>query len=189
MAVSLAGAAMLLTACASPAPPSASPTARPTPVITPDPHLVEPATADDVFRAIRSGDLRLTVNNATAGDAKSALVKRINADIANWPLVISQYRSSTDLRKAAKWDAKKPPVGGNPPYAFVGLNILIEFGPVTGKPAAPDQARREQAQKLVALIDPLLWPMEQRSLVPVEVRSAAPASAATSGSPAPSKAP
>ena len=81
------------TACGSPPPPSAPPTVRPTPVITPDPHLTEPATADQVFRAIRVGDLDLHVNNATAGGADAPLVKRINAAIGNWPLVISEYRS------------------------------------------------------------------------------------------------
>ena len=190
IAASIAIAAMLLTACgAPPAVPSAAPTARPTPVVTPDPHLVEPATADDVFRAIGGGDLRLTVNNATSGDATSALVKRISADISNWPLVITQYRSGAELRKAKKWNAAKPLANGDPPYAFVGLNILVEFGPVTGKLAAPDQARREQVQQMIALIDPLLWPLEQRALVPVAVRAATPASAALAGSPAPSKAP
>ena len=179
-------AIMLVTACSSP-PPSVVPvTPRPTPVITPDPHLTEPATADDIFMAIRVGDLPLSVTNATSGDATSPIVKRINADIGNWPLVISEFRTSALLRKALKWDPKKAVAQGNPPYAFVGLNILIEFGPVTGLPARPDALRQKQAEGLVGLIDPLLWPLEQRSIVAVPTRNI-PASAAApiAASPAP----
>ncbi len=178
-------ATVLVTACGSPPPPSASPTVRPTPVITPNPHLTEPATADQVFRAVRAGDLDLQVNNATNGGADEPLVKRINAAVGNWPLVISEYRSGTVLRAAIGWDPGKPPAQGNSPYAFVGLNILVEFGPLTGIPAAPDFTRQGQAEAIVALLDPLLWPLEQRSMVPVVTRTAAPASPAASASATP----
>jgi hypothetical protein len=161
----------------------------PTPVITPDPHLSEPATADELFTAIRSGGLPLSVNNATAGDATSPLIKRINAQIGNWPLIISEYRSSAALRAVTKWDAAQAPVQGDPPFAFVGLNLLVEFGPITGPLANPDAMRREQAEKLIALIDPLLWPLEQRSVVAIPTRTAAVASPAPSAIPAASAAP
>jgi hypothetical protein len=186
----LAIAATLVVACGSAVPSSLAPSVRPTPMITPDPHLTEPATADEVFTAIRSGGLPLAINNATAGDLNSPLVKRINADIANWPLVITEFRSSTALRDAVGWDAAVPPAQGDPPYAFVGLNILVEFGPVTGPLATPDAPRRDQAKRLIALIDPLLWPLEQRSVVVIATRTptAPPAPAASSGSAAPSAA-
>ena len=183
--------------CGGPAASSAPPSSRPTPVVTPDPHLTEPATADELFGAIRLGDLPLSVNNATAGLAGDPLVKRINADIGNWPLVISQFRSSAALRQATGWDASKPPAQGDPPYAFVGLNLLVEFGPITGPLANPDDNREAQAQELVALIDPLLWPLEQRSVDPIETRvngaaTASPARTAdesSAASPPPSPAP
>ena len=141
-------ATLLVTACGSAPPSVAPPTARPTPVITPDPHLTEPATADQIFVAIRVGDLPLNVNNATSGDPTSPIVKRINAAIGNWPLIITEFRSSAALREATKWDATKPPTQGNAPYTFVGLNILIEFGPITGVLAAPDADRQKQAKVL-----------------------------------------
>ncbi|HET9522528.1 MAG TPA: hypothetical protein VFO73_15875 [Candidatus Limnocylindrales bacterium] len=170
-----------LAACAGPAPSSAPPaTPRPTPVITPDPHLTEPATADEIFTAIRVGKLPLAVNNATAGDPNSPVVKRINADIGNWPLIITQFRSGELLRETMKWDPAKPPAQGNAPYTFVGLNIVIEFGPTTGKLASPDAARQEQAARLVALVDPLLWPLEQRSVAPLATKTAPPPSGAPS---------
>lgn len=194
VAAGLAVSSALLVGCGSATPSDAPPSAPPTPVITPDPHLSEPATADQLFTAIRSGGLPLSVNNATAGDPSSPLVKRINAQIGNWPLIITEYRSSAALRDVRKWDASKPPVQGDPPYAFVGLNLLIEFGPITGPLASPDQTRREQAERLAALIDPLLWPLEQRSVVPIATRTPVAASptapsAAVAASPAASAAP
>ena len=158
---------------AQPSPPPATPV--PTPVITPDPHLTEPATADEIFNAIRVGDLPLSVNNATAGGPNAPVIKRINAQVANWPLVITQYRTSSQLRELVAWDPAAGPKQGDAPYAWVGMNILVEFGPVTGVPARPDSDREQQAKDLIALIDPLLWPLEQRSMVPVPTKSAVPA--------------
>jgi hypothetical protein len=180
--------ALLLAGCSSAPPSSAPATARPAPAITPDPHLTEPATADEVFTAIRVGDLPLTVNNATSGDPNSPIVKRINADIGNWPLVISEFRSSAALRETTGWDGAAPPEQGDPPYSFVGLNVLIQFGPVTGPLQAPDVRRQDQARMLADLLDPLLWPMEQRSVVRLATRTVAPASGAPAGSAAPSAA-
>lgn len=189
VAAGLAVSSALLAACGSATPSSAPASAAPAPIVTPDPHLSEPATADELFTAIRSGGLPLSVNNATAGDATSPLVKRINAQIGNWPLIITEYRSSAALREVRGWDATKPPAQGDPPYAFVGMNLLIEFGPITGPLVAPDSARRDQAERLAALIDPLLWPLEQRSVIPIATRtpvrpSATAPSAAVAGSPA-----
>ena len=180
--VALVTLALALCACSSPAPSAAPASARPTSAITPDPHLTEPATADQVFTAIRVGDLPLSVNNATAGDPNSPIIKRINADIGNWPLVISEFRSSAALRESTGWDAATPPRQGDPPYSFVGLNVLIQFGPVTGPLQTPDSRRQDQARILVGLLDPLLWPIEQRSVVTLETRTVPPASAVPAGS-------
>ena len=186
----IVGLSLFLSACGSTvAPSSAPPTAAPTPVITPDPHLTEPATSDQVFNAIRSGGLPLSVNNATAGGPESPIIKKINADIGNWPLLVTEFRSGAALRKATGWDPTKPPRQGNPPYAWVGLNILVEFGPATGKLVPPNDVRQAQAATLAALIDPLLWPLQQRSVVPIPTRTAIPPSPPPSPSvkPKPSK--
>jgi hypothetical protein len=184
----IVGLSLFLSACGSTVAPSSAPaTAPPTPVITPDPHLTEPATADQVFNAIRSGGLPLSVNNATAGGPESVIIKKINADIGNWPLLITEFRSGAALHKATGWDPTKPPRQGNPPYAFVGLNILIEFGPATGKLVPPNDIRQQQAATLAALIDPLLWPLQQRSVVPIPTRTAVPPSPPPTATPKPSK--
>jgi hypothetical protein len=180
--VALVTVALALGACSNPSPSMAPATARATPAITADPHLTEPATADQVFTAIRVGDLPLSVNNATSGDPNSPIVKRINADIGNWPLVISEFRSSAALREATGWDAAAPPQQGDPPYSFVGMNVLIQFGPVTGPLQTPDTRRQDQARILAGLLDPLLWPMEQRSVVRLATKTVPPPSGAPAGS-------
>ena len=149
-------------ACGSSAPPSvAPPTVAPTPVITPDPHLTVSATADQIFNAIRVGKLPLSVNNASVGAPGAPVIKQINAQIANWPLIITEYRSAQVLRDALKWDPTAGPKQGDPPYSWVAMNILIAFGPVTGKPTTPDADRQEQARALISLVDPLVWPISR----------------------------
>jgi len=176
--------AFTLTACAASAPPpTPAPTVAPTPVITPDPHLTDPATADDVVRAIGSSGLPLTLTNAIGGEASSPFIKRINGALGDWPLVVTQYKDSAGLRAAIKWDPTKPPADGSAPYVFVGLNILISFGPTSGKPVAPDPARQAEAQSLAAALDPLLWPLEQRSITPILTRTAPTATPPPSAAP------
>jgi hypothetical protein len=174
--------ALVLTACGASAP-SASPppTPAPTPSPTPDPHLADPATADAIFNSVRLAGLPLSITNAVGGDATSPMVKRINAAIDNWPLVITQFKSSATLRATVKWDPTKQPAAGSPPYVFVGLNIMIAFGPDGGPP--PDATRQAQAKRLIEIVDPLLWPLEQRSVTPIASRTAAPSSAVPSASP------
>jgi hypothetical protein len=185
-----AGLSSVAVACGSPPAASGVPAsdAAATPVVTPDPHLAEPATADQVFNAIRHGSLPLSVNNATAGGPNSPLIKQINAQVANWPLVISEYRTSSQLRELISWEPGTGPRQGDPPYTWVGMNIVVKFGPTTGIPAAPDAMRQEQAKALIGLIDPLLWPLEQRSMAPVPIKTAPPGAAAPAVSP-PSAAP
>ena len=98
--------------------------------ITPDPHLTAPATADEVFNGIRRGELPLSVNNATTGGPNSPLIKQINAQVANWPLIISEYRSASQLRDLLAWDPGAGPRQGDAPYAWVGMNIVVTFGPI-----------------------------------------------------------
>ena len=67
------------------------------------------------------------------------IIKQINAQIANWPLIITEYRSSRgSCATRSTWDPAAGPKQGDPPYAWVGMNILVAFGPVTGEPTAPD---------------------------------------------------
>ena len=108
-------ASTLLAACGE-APASKAPaTPRPTPVVTPDPHLDDPATADQVFLGLVKAGLRMTANNADAGGAGDDLVKRINATYLGWPLSVSEYRTAKALAEATDWSKADDLGQGDPP--------------------------------------------------------------------------
>lgn len=170
---------LTLVGCGSAPVASGTPAPLPTPVITPDPHLTEPVTADQVFRALGSAGLPIIANNANSGNGNRAIVKQINAEIGSWPLRITEYTSAAARAKATGWKPGQAPTRNQTPYGWAALNVTIEFGPVNtaGTPQAPPAARQELAAKIVAALDPLLWPLLQHSVVAVPARTAAPASA------------
>lgn len=168
-ATSVALATILLAACSS-APPSAAPTVRPTPVVTPDPHLTDPTTADAVYLGLGASGLRMTANNATGGGENGDLVKRINATYLGWPLNISEFRSSTALAKATDWTPGEKPGQGEAPLAIAAANILVTWGPQTGDhPLAPKDRQVDGLAALVAAMDRLLSPVRARSVVAVTI--------------------
>ncbi len=191
-------AATFVGACgnAAPSTSSAAPTGTPTPTVTPtpDPHLTDPVTADVVFRALQAADLPVTAYNAGARPDGEP-VNLINGAYAGWPLVISEYSSAKALAKARKWKAGVKPKQGEPPIAIKGLNILVEWGPTTGaKPPKLDEAQRASLAALIAVIDPLLYPLKARTSVNVTMPTRTPIptvspSPASSPTPAPSASP
>lgn len=169
MAVLIASLAIGATAC-SEAPPSAAPTARPTPVVTPDPHLTDPATADEVWRGLGAAGLRMTANNATAGGDDDGLVKTINATYHGWPPSLSEFRSSGALAKSTDWEPGDEPGQGESPVAIVGANILVLWGPQTGEePPTPDGRQADALDALVSALDRLLSPLRVRATVAIDV--------------------
>jgi hypothetical protein len=174
----------VLVACGGAAP-SASQAPVPTPVITPDPHLHEPVTADQIFIALGRAKLGMVANNANSETGDPAIVKLINCEIAGWPLRITQYASTGVLLKATHWKVGSAPGSDEAPYSIAGLNILIEFGPISARPpSTPDPSRQAMAAKIVAVLDPLLWPLDQHSIIDIPSRTPEP-----TATPAPSKAP
>ena len=175
----------VLSACGG-GPPSAAPSAaRATPVITPDPHLAEPATADAVFIALAKAGLKMTANNADAGGPDSGLVKRINATYLGWPLLVSQYQTSAALSKATDWFDGDKPSQGQAPVSIVGLNILVEWGPTTGaEPPTLDPTRMDGLRDMASTLDALLSPLRAHAVVAVPgAGAAASASADPAASP------
>lgn len=167
-------------ACASP-PPSATPSPTPTPLVTPDPHLPDPTTADDVFLAIGALGLRLTANNATTGSG--GLVKRVNASYGGWPLIISEYVSAAELSERLGQAFEGVPGGDEPTVAVAGLNILVTWGPTSlAPPEAPVPARAAHLVELAQALDVLLGPLRVRSVVPLAVSTPQPRASASSGS-------
>ncbi|HUP54868.1 MAG TPA: hypothetical protein VM408_05125 [Methylomirabilota bacterium] len=190
--VTLVLAGMLAAACSAP-PVAPSPTlAAATPLVTPNPHLVDPTTAQDVFNGLGREGLRITPNTANSGSDGGAVVTRINGTYLGWPLDVTQFRTAADLAKAAKWKAGESPGRGEPPVAVAAYNILVIWGPSESgvKPAAPDGRKAAALEALVKALDRLLSPLRTRTIVPVQVASvpdaAAPAaSAAPKTTPAP----
>jgi len=147
-------------------PPSATPVA--TPASTPVAHLSEPVKADSIYRALLAAGLRIVPNNASTGGPGFEPVKRINATYAGWPLAISQFSSSAALRAATDWKAGAKPGQDESSIAFMGLNILVEFGPTTdASPKTPDDRQLAAAEALHQALDPLVSPMSARTIVAI----------------------
>jgi hypothetical protein len=176
---------VLIGACGQSAALTPTPTPVATPAPTPDPHLKAPVTADQVYLAIAAAHLSLYSNNALLD--QGSIVKRINADLDGWPIRITAYDSVADLLKARTWKPGVAPARGEAPYTFAALNVTVEYGPITGAPpVAPDAAHQTTAVTVVGLLDPLLWPIEQHSVVAIPARTIPPPPSAT---PAPTKPP
>jgi hypothetical protein len=181
--------AILVAACGG-AQPSPPPVAVATPVVTPDPHLHEPATADQVFRALSAAGLLIVANNAVSGVSGAEPVKRINATYLGWPLNVAQYSSSAALSKVTTlWKDGEPPRGGEVPIAIVGLNILVTWGPTTGgTPKVPDARKVDALDPLLQILGGLLSPLRARAIIPLAIAGAsATPSASPSVKPTPSK--
>jgi hypothetical protein len=182
------GAALLLAACGS-SPATAIPSATPPPPTpTPNPHLSDPASVDVVYTALQKAGLQITANSADAGSG--GMVKRLHLVYDTWPLVLTEYTSAKTLLAGSGFNPKAKPVLGDPPYALVGLNILIEYGSSTqnGPPAAPGPQFVTSFERLVQVVNPLISPLQQRSVTPVPLPAPTPAPSA-SAKPAPSGSP
>ncbi|HET7703790.1 MAG TPA: hypothetical protein VFK35_10340 [Candidatus Limnocylindrales bacterium] len=179
--------AVALAGCGGTAIATGSPTPQPTPLLTPDPHLTEPVTADQIFRALGAAKVGIVANNANSGQGNPNIVKVINADVGSWPLRITEYRSSAILAKVAGWKPGAKPARNQAPYSFAGLNILIEYGSLSGAaaPKPPDATRQAQAAAIVTALDPLLWPLAKRTVTDIPSRTAEPAASAPAASNAP----
>jgi hypothetical protein len=147
------------------------PSAQPTPLVTPDPHLAAPAHVDDVFRLIGARGIKLVANTASEG-TKGDPVKRIVATYSDWPLVLTEFSSANAVRNAGKFDPSQRPQRGEAPYILAGLNILVEYGPRNTNDAQPqpaDEAHQKALMALVAALDPLLGPLSQRSVIAISL--------------------
>jgi len=180
----LLGLALLVAACGTSA---ATPTPPPSPIPTPtpDPHLTEPASIADVFKALNAAGLRITANNADSGGSSGEPLRRVNATYDSWPLIMSEFSSSAALAASSGFVAGATPTRDDAPFSLVGLNILVEYGPhAKNDNDVPDQRFRESAQRLADAMDPLLGPLAQSSIAPLalpgSVSPGAPASASPS---------
>ncbi len=168
--------AILISGCgdsASPGP-SAVPTARPTPVVTPDPHLTDPADLDTIFAELTKAGLMITPINAGAATEP---LRRVNATYLDWPLILSEFSSGEALIATTGWTTGSLPERGDAPFTIIGLNIMVEYGPKVTNALTPEPAdpRYEAAAATLGLaLDPLLGPLDQRSVTPLPLPTASP---------------
>ncbi len=170
IAAVLVALGVFVTACGggSASAPPVSATPVPTPASTPIAPLTAPVKADAIYQAMVRAGLRIAPNNASTGGPGHEPVKRINATYAGWPLAISQFATADSLLAATNWKAGASPASGEPPIAFLGMNILVQWGPTTGSsPAKPDDRQLAAAAALHAALDPLVSPLAARTIVPV----------------------
>ena len=67
-----------------------------------------------------------------------------------------------------KWQSGSVPGQGEAPVSIAGLNILIQWGPMTGaSPRKPDERQLAIATKLALALEPLLSPLAVRTIVPI----------------------
>ena len=174
------------------APASVTTTATPTPLVTPNPHLSTPATAQQVFNGLGHAGLKVTAHTASAGGAGSPFVRKIFASYLGWPLDVTQFRSVQDMNETETWKSGARPEKGDPPITIAGGNILVIWGPINAgrAPVSLDERQKAGLQPLVSALDELLSPLRTRTSLPVTVSETAPASTANptasgSASPAP----
>jgi hypothetical protein len=74
------------------------------------------------------------VNNASAGGPGAPIIKQIKRPDRQLAPDHHRVPQLAVLRRRLKWDPTASPKQGDPPYSWVAMNILIAFGPVTGKP-------------------------------------------------------
>ncbi len=182
-------AGLLAAGCGTAAAPAPTSTPAATPSPTANPHLADPATADAVFNQLRADGIAISANNADRGSGGEPL-KRINATLDGWPIILSQYSSSAAARKAAAFKTGTKPVADQAPFTFVGLNIVVEYGPHlrrTGDkvPTAYASVGRALASELERVIGPLVV----RSAVAIQLPRPTPGASITTSPQASSPAP
>jgi hypothetical protein len=183
----LVALALALAACTG-APAATAPPATPTPAPTPtrDPHLTDPTTADDLFRALRMLEIEIQGTNAQHG---ADPVARINATYAGWPVALAQYSSTAARAKFEPYRNGAAPSLDQPPYTFSGLNIAVRFGPIEkgAEPAPVSDDKIAAAKELAEALDRLIGPVNERSMSHVApIPTPKPSPGASPVSPAPS---
>ena len=100
----------------------------------------------------------------------------INATYAGWPLVLVEYRSSASRKRLEPITPGRPPGPGDPPFAFAGLNLVIEWGPrlERRRPGPPPATYLAAAVRLAAELDRLIGPLAERSARLVAPKKKAP---------------
>jgi hypothetical protein len=161
-----------------------------TPAPTQDLHITGNADPNRIFQILAAAGLPVhqeSLGAGPSGEPVSVLFVREGFQA----LAIQQYSSPKALLEAGFKPGRK--IGkGDSTYTFWAGNIVLNLGPRDDRivPAAPTTELQADAARIVAVLDPFLGPLQQRSVVPITLPStpvpATPPPTATPRSPVPS---
>ena len=139
------------------------------------------------YKELQAAGLVIDANNAGSGETGEEPRRTLVATLAGWPLIINEYSSAKALATAKRWKKGAQPGYGEPPVAIRGMNILVEYGPTTGrkpsKPEGPQASGRRLTHRRTGSAAPSApRPSERRGADPATCR-ARPAKPRTIGQP------
>jgi hypothetical protein len=143
-------------------------------VATPDLHILGSVDANRVFQLLASA--KLSVHQETLQGPGPKGEPNATLFIVDGSIKVSiDSFSSPAAVSAAGYRPGSKPVKGDAPYTFWASNIVIHVGTRQdgALPAGPDSATQAAAEEIVRVIDPYLGPLNQRSVVPIQLPSIA----------------
>jgi hypothetical protein len=141
---------------------------------TPDLHITGSVDANRVFQLLASA--KLAVHQETLQGPGPKGEPNATLFIVDGSIKVSiDSFSSPSAVAAAGYRPGSKPVRGDAPYTFWTSNIVIHVGTRQdgALPAGPDSATQVAAEEIVRAIDPYLGPLNQRSVVPIQLPSTA----------------
>jgi hypothetical protein len=187
----LVGLALIVAACgpsATPAPSgSAGTSADTSAVATLSLHIDGSVDANRVFQLLVAAHLSVhqeTLQGPGPHGEPNATLFIVDGSI---PVSIDSFSSAHALAVAG-YTAGSHTVRGDAAYTIWAANIVIHVGirQAAALPAGPDTATQQAAAEIARVLDPYLGPLNQRSVVPLELPSTPEPIATPSPSPTPS---
>jgi hypothetical protein len=141
---------------------------------TPDLHIAGSVDANGVFQLLARA--KLSVHQETLQGPGPKGEPNATLFIVDGSIKVSiDSFSSPAAVAAAGYRPGSRPVRGDAPYTFWAKNVVIHVGTrqAGALPAGPDSATQVAAEEIVRAIDPYLGPLNQRSVVPIQLPTVA----------------
>jgi hypothetical protein len=158
---------------------------------TPDLHIEGSVDANRIFQLLAAAHLSVhqeTLQGPGAHGEPNATLFIVDGSIK---VSIDSFSSPAAVAKAGYTSGSRP-VRGDAPYTLWAHNIVIHVGDQRSSalPAGPDQATTFAAAEIARAIDPYIGPLNQRSVVAIQLPSTPePVLATPTPSPSPSPSP
>ena len=167
---SLVASLLRASPCRLPCGARAAPTSAPTPTrcrrprpSTPDPHLTDPATANEVFTGSAGRELDVSAEHRR-GRRPGRAASSGSRHVPGWPLDHQRVQLGEGPRQGHRVEGRAKLRPGRSAGRVAGLNILVEWGPTTGRRRrSPMPPSRPPPPRSSTALDPLLSPLKARS--------------------------